>query len=137
MTGYGQGGINGGPNGDLYLRFRVRPHKIFKRSGDNIHLTVPISFAQASLGDSIEVPTIYGEVNLKIPAGTQPGTVLRMRNQGVSNVNSNRKGDQLVTVKVEVPTSLSKEQTEVLKAFSKLEGKMTPWERFKSRFKNN
>ncbi len=136
MSGYGEGGHNGGPNGDLYLRFRVSSHRIFKRSGDNILLTVPVSFVQATLGDTVTVPTIYGDVNLKIPAGTQPGTILRMKDKGVSNVNSRRKGDQLVTIKLEVPTSLTKDQTNALKAFANLESKMSPWEKFKSRFKS-
>lgn len=136
MAGYGEGGINGGPSGDLYLRFKVRPHKVFKRSGDNIILDVPISFTQATLGDQIEVPTIYGDVLLKIPQGTQSGTILRMRDRGVKNVNSNKKGDQLVTVNIETPKNLSKAQVEALKAFDALENKETPWEKFKNMFKN-
>ncbi len=136
MSGYGESGVNGGPAGDLYLRFRVKPHKLFKRNGDNINLTIPISFAQAALGDKIEVPTIYGDVDLTIPAGTQPGTILKLRAMGVQNVNSGRKGDQLVQVKVEVPKTLNDKQKEALKAFSDLESKQTPWERFKNLFKN-
>lgn len=136
MGGYGEGGHNGGPSGDLYLRFRVRPHKIFERRNDNIILTIPISFTQAALGDTIDVPTIYGDVTLKIPAGTQSGTTLRMRSKGVSNVNSKSKGDQLVIVKVETPTNLTKDQEEALVNFAKLDKKETPWEKFKNFFKN-
>ena len=136
MAGYGEGGINGGPAGDLYLRFKVRPHKVFKRSGDNIVLEVPISFAQATLGDQIDVPTIYGDVKLKIPAGTQSGTILRMRERGVANVNTGRKGDQLVTVNIETPKNLTRAQIDALKAFDALESKETPWEKFKNMFKS-
>ncbi len=136
MSGYGEGGHNGGPSGDLYLRFRVRPHKVFKRHNDDILLSIPVSFTQATLGDNVDVPTIYGDVSLKIPAGTQSGTVLRMKGRGVSNVNSNRKGDQLVTINIETPTNLSKEQIEALKKFDKLEKKETPLNKFKKLFKN-
>lgn len=136
MSGYGEGGINGGPAGDLYLRFRVKPHKVFKRQGDNIILDVPISFTQATLGDQIEVPTIYGDVKLKIPQGTQSGTILRMRDRGVKNVNSDKMGDQLVTVNIETPKNLTKAQIDALKAFDALENKETPWEKFKKMFKN-
>ncbi|MBM7453732.1 molecular chaperone DnaJ [Acholeplasma morum] len=138
MPGYGEGGVNGGPSGDLYLRFQVKPHKVFKRENDNIILEAPISFVQAALGDTIDVPTIYGEVALKIPAGTQSETVLRMREKGVANVNSGRKGDQLVVVKVEVPSNLSKEQETILRQFEKANPKPkdTPWEKFKNLFKN-
>ncbi len=136
MAGYGEGGINGGPAGDLYLRFKVRPHKVFNRSGDNILLEVPISFTQATLGDQIEVPTIYGDVKLKIPQGTQSGTILRMRDRGVMNVNTGRKGDQLVKVNIETPKNLTKAQIDALKAFDALESKETPWEKFKNMFKS-
>lgn len=136
MTGYGEGGSNGGDNGDLYLRFRVIPHKLFARKNDDILLTVPISFAQAALGDKVEIPTIYGDVNLTIPSGTQPGTVLKLRGKGVKQVNGTRKGDQLVTLKVEIPKNLTEEQKKAIQNFSKLEDKQTPWEKFKNLFKN-
>lgn len=136
MSGYGEGGKNGGPSGDLYLRFKVTPHKIFKRQGDNILLSVPISFTQAALGDTIDIPTIYGDVALKIPAGTQSGTTLNMRGRGVANVNSGRKGNQLVTVNIETPKNLSKEQIDALKAYDRLESKQSPWDKFKNLFKN-
>jgi molecular chaperone DnaJ len=138
MPGYGEGGTNGGPAGDLYLRFSVKPHKFFKRDGDNIILEAPISFVQAALGDSIDVPTIYGDVSLKINPGTQNGTTLRMREKGVANVNTGKKGDQLVVVQIEVPTNLSREQETILRQFEKADPKPkdTPWERFKNLFKN-
>lgn len=138
MPGYGEGGTNGGPTGDLYLRFQVRAHKVFKRDGDNIILEAPISFVQASLGDTVDVPTIYGEVSLKIPAGTQNGTTLRMREKGVVNVNNGRKGDQLVVITVEVPTNLSKEQETILRQFENADPKPKerPWDKFKNLFKN-
>ena len=109
---------------------------MFKRHNDDILLSIPVSFTQATLGDNVDVPTIYGDVSLKIPAGTQSGTVLRIKGRGVSNVNSNRKGDQLVTINIETPTNLSKEQIEALKKFDKLEKKETPLNKFKKLFKN-
>lgn len=135
MTGYGEGGVNGGPNGDLYLIYRVKPHKVFKRKGADILLTIPITITQATLGDSIDVPTIYGDKVLKIPAGTQPGTILRMRNMGTEKINGYGKGDQLVTVNVEIPKNLTKEQTEALKQFSKLDNKPSAWDKFRNFFK--
>ena len=138
MPGYGEGGVNGGPSGDLYLRFRVKPHKVFRRNDDNIILEVPITFVQATLGDTVDVPTIYGDVALKIQPGTQTGTTLRMREKGVANVNTGRKGDQLVIVNIQTPTNLTKEQVDLLKQFDKLEpkGKESAWDKFKNIFKN-
>ena len=137
MEGYGGAGLNGGPNGDLYISFICGEHSQFKRDGLNIILTIPISYSQAALGDSIEVPTIDGNVSLKIPAGTQPGTKLRLRGRGTKNPKGgNARGDQIVICNVVVPTSLSadeKKLIEQLKA-AEISGKKSPWENFKARF---
>lgn len=138
LEGKGQAGYNGGPNGDLFINVRVRPHKEFRRDGDDIFLEVPISFTQAALGDSIDVPTVYGNVSLKVPAGTQSHTKFRLRGKGAKNVRGGGFGDQYVTVIVEVPTNLNSEEKYLIEKLGKLEGKKgdTPWEKFKKRFSN-
>jgi len=138
MEGYGAPGYNGGPNGDLYISFVCGEHQNFKRDGQNIILTIPLSFTQAALGDTIEVPTIDGNVSLKIPAGTQPGTKLRLRGRGTKNPNGgSSRGDQLVICNVVIPTSLSSEEKKVIEELGNLEKKekKSPWEKFKSLFK--
>lgn len=136
MEGYGESGIDGGPNGDLYITFRVTPHKVFVREGSDIILTIPISFSQAALGDTIEIPTVADPVSLKIPAGTQSGTKFRMRGKGVKNPKSGSTGDQYVIVKVETPTSLSAEEKKLFEALGNVEkkDKQSPWEKFKKKF---
>ncbi len=139
MEGYGQGGVDGGEPGDLFITFKITPHKFFVREGDDISLTIPISFSQAALGDSIEVPTIDGSALLKIPAGTQSGTKFRLKGKGVKNVRSTTYGDEYIIVKVETPTSLSKDEKAL---FEKLAGvekveKKSAWEKFKDLFKSN
>jgi molecular chaperone DnaJ len=114
LGGEGQPGANGGPNGDLYLSIRVNNHKFFKRRENDILLNLDINIAQASLGADVEVPTVDGPATLSIPAATQPGKVLRMRNKGVPYLRSDRRGDQLVIVNVEIPKRLNDEQRELL-----------------------
>ncbi len=111
----GEIGEYNGPAGDLYLQVLINPHKIFQRKGKDLHLTVPVSFSQAVLGDEIEVPTIDGKAKLTIPAGTQTETVLRMRGKGMPSLHGSEKGDQLVIVHVIIPTKLSKKQKELIK----------------------
>lgn len=137
LEGYGDAGSNGGPNGDLYIRFKVKPHNLFVRDGDTISLEIPISFTQAALGDTIEVPTPYGDVKLKIPQGTQSGSKFRLKEKGVSNVRSGRKGDQIVIAKVVTPTNLTNDEKKLLEELGKVEkkAKQSPWEKFKSMFK--
>lgn len=115
LSGKGEPGINGGPPGDLFVVIQVREHEYFVREGDNIFLELPITFAQAALGDEIEVPTVHGNVTFKIPAGTQTGKTFRLRNKGVPNVRGYGQGDQHVTVRVVTPTNLSEEQKELLR----------------------
>ena len=119
LRSQGDVGVNGGPNGDVLIDILVRPHPVFKRDGVNIYCEVPITFVQAALGDELVVPTIDGKVKYKIPEGTQPSTTFRLRGKGVKSLNSNSRGDQYVTVWVEVPTKLSKKQREGLKDLEK------------------
>lgn len=115
VPGEGEVGENNGPPGDLYLQVHIEPHELFQRKENNLHLTVPISYTQAVLGDEVEVPTIDGRAYLNIPAGTQTETILRMRGKGMPSLHGSGKGDQLVTVHVIVPTKLNKKQKELLK----------------------
>lgn len=115
LHGKGEPGINGGPAGDLYIVFRVKPDSRFTRDGDDIHYELPISFAQAALGDEIKVPTINAEVVLTIPAGTQSGRRFRLKEKGVKNVHGYGYGDQFVTVKVVTPTKLSEKEVELFR----------------------
>lgn len=110
----GNAGFRGAPPGDLYVIIHVKQHKIFERNGNNVHLEVPISFIQASLGDKIEIPTLDGKANLKIPTGTQSGTTFKMKNKGIPYLHSYGRGDQLVKVKVKVPDKLSKKEKELI-----------------------
>ena len=138
VAGYGNGGAKGGPQGDLYLNFRVRQHKVFKRQDDDIILEIPITVTQAVLGSTVEVPTIYGDVNLKIPAGIEHGTILRMREKGIANVRSKRKGDQQVIVQIKIPKNLSQSERKLYEQLEKVEtpDKQSSWEKFKNLFKN-
>lgn len=117
LRGQGEAGENGGPAGDLYINIRVMTHKTFKRKGNDIHMETHISFGKAVLGTDIKVPTIDGDVTYKVPAGTQSGTIFRLKGKGVSRVNSAGRGDHYVKVIVDVPKSLNGEQEEALKAF--------------------
>lgn len=122
VAGEGEAGAYGGPRGDLYVYIRVKPHQIFKRSGNDIVCEIPISFAQAALGDQVDVPTLEGKAGLKIPEGTQTGTIFRLRGKGIPDVNGYGKGDQHVKVKVVTPTTLTGEQRELLQQFSETMG---------------
>lgn len=118
VGGMGDAGVNGGGNGDMNLTFTVRPHELFTRDGYDIHCDIPISYAQAVLGDKIVVPTIHGKVEYEIPEGTQSGTKFRLRGKGVPVLHrKDQFGDQYVTVSVEVPKKLNKQQKDLLKAF--------------------
>jgi molecular chaperone DnaJ len=110
LAGEGQPGSNGGPNGNLYLVIEVKPHKYFRRRENDVLLDLNINIAQATLGAEVDVPTVDGMEKLKIPAGTQPGKVLRMSRKGVPHLRSGGRGDQLVVINVEVPRHLSAEQ---------------------------
>ncbi|MFD1203862.1 MULTISPECIES: molecular chaperone DnaJ [Sporosarcina] len=122
VSGQGEAGVNGGPAGDLYIVFRVKQHEKFIREEDDIFLELPITFPQLALGDEIEVPTIYGNVKLKIPAGTQTGTNFRLRGKGVKNVHGHGVGDQHVIVKVVTPKKMTEKQKELLREFASING---------------
>jgi molecular chaperone DnaJ len=117
LTGEGEAGRNGGPAGDLYVEVRVREHPIFERDGVHLSCEVPIGFTAATLGGSVEVPTLDGHVVLKIPAETQSGRVFRLREKGVKSVRGASRGDLFCRVVVETPVHLSQEQRALLRAF--------------------
>ncbi|MFC4800852.1 molecular chaperone DnaJ [Neobacillus sp. GCM10023253] len=122
LSGQGEGGINGGPAGDLYVVFHVREHEFFERDGDDIYCEMPITFVQATLGAEIEVPTLHGKVKLKVPSGTQTGTKFRLRGKGVPNVRGYGTGDQHILVRVITPTKLSDKQKQLLREFDEASG---------------
>ena len=117
VRGEGCTGSNGGPSGDLLVEVSIRSHPFFQRDGANVLCELPITFTQAALGAELEVPTLDGKVRYTIPEGTQTGTVFRLRGKGIPFVHSKTRGDQLVTVVVETPTKLSREQKELLRRF--------------------
>jgi molecular chaperone DnaJ len=117
LGGEGEAGRNGGPAGDLYIEMNVKPHPIFEREGDDLSCEVPVSFATAVLGGSVKVPTLEGDVSLKIPAETQSGRVFRLRDKGVKPVRGGDRGDLFCRVVVETPVNLSSDQRELLKQF--------------------
>ena len=119
-AGNGEGGIRGGPAGNLYVVLHVKPHDIFQRNGDDLICEVPISFVQAALGAEIEVPTLAGKARIRIPAGTQAGTVFQLKGKGVKNVQGYGTGDLRVRVHVEVPTHLNTAQSAKLQEFAEL-----------------
>ena len=118
VHGEGSVGANGGPSGDLLVEILIKRHKLFERDGADVLCELPISFTQAALGATIEIPTLDGKMTYDIPEGTQTGTVFRLRDKGIPYVgNRSRRGDQLVTVVVETPTRLSRDQKELLRQF--------------------
>ena len=116
LTGEGEAGRNGGPAGDLYVEIRVREHKIFERDGSHLSCEVPMSFATASLGGTIEVPTLDGNATIKVPPETQSGRVFRLREKGIKPVRGGPTGDLFCRVVVETPVNLSREQKELLRS---------------------
>jgi molecular chaperone DnaJ len=117
LTGEGEAGRNGGPAGDLYVEMRVREHKIFERDGSHLSCEVPMGFATASLGGTIEVPTLDGNATIKVPPETQSGRVFRLREKGIKPVRGGPTGDLFCRVVVETPVNLSREQKELLRSF--------------------
>ena len=116
----GEAGTKGGGYGDLYVYLHVKPHKYFERDGTTILCEVPINIVQATLGAEIKVPTLDGQVTLKIPEGTQPGKVFRIKGKGVASLRGGQRGDQYVTIKVVVPTKLSEKQKDALRKFEEV-----------------
>ena len=117
-SGNGEAGFRGGPAGDLYVVLHVKAHEIFQRDGDDLICEVPMSFVQATLGAEIEVPTLDGRASIKIPSGTQPGTIFRVKGKGVKNLHGYGHGDLHVRIQIEVPTHLNAEQKAQLQQFS-------------------
>ena len=122
LRGQGHAGKNGGPNGDLLITVMVKPHDIFRREGTSVFCEAPITFTQAVLGAEMEIPTIDGKVKYTIPEGTQTGTVFRLRGKGIPVLNGHGRGDQYVTVTIETPRGLNREQKDALKKFSETLG---------------
>jgi molecular chaperone DnaJ len=117
----GEPGRGGGPRGDLYCYVRVKAHPFLMRDGNNLIATVPISFTQAALGAMVEVPTLHGTRQLKVPSGTQHGSVFRIKGEGLKDLRSGRKGDELVRVALEVPRKLSSQQEKLIRALAEVE----------------
>jgi molecular chaperone DnaJ len=113
-SGFGEGGLHGGPPGDLYVVLHVKEHPFFEREGNDLHCVIPVSFSQAALGAELSVPTLEGDHVLKVPDGTQSGTTLRIRGKGVPVLNGHGKGDLFVEVRVQTPGKLNKRQRELL-----------------------
>ena len=142
LRGQGEAGVNGGPYGDLYVIFRVGKSDTFEREGADIFYELPINFAQAALGDEVDVPTVHGKVKLKVPAGTQSGTVLRLRGKGAPRLRGSGMGDQHVTVRVVTPKHLTDKQREAMQIFGKeagthVEGEGNFFDKMKDAFKDS
>ena len=118
IRGQGNAGRNGGPAGDLLITITVRPHELFRREGTSVLCEAPITFTQAVLGAELEIPTIDGKVKYTLPEGTQSGTTFRLKGKGIPSINGRGRGDQYVTVYIETPRNLNKEQKEALKKFA-------------------
>ena len=133
LRGQGDAGTNGGPAGDLLIVVSVRPHEIIRREGTSVLCEAPITFTQAVLGAELEIPTIDGKVKYTIPEGTQSGTTFRLKGKGIHGLNGRGRGDQYVTVYIETPRNLNREQKEALKKFSESLGEKN-YEEHKSFF---
>jgi molecular chaperone DnaJ len=122
LKGEGEGGRRGGPSGDLYVVIHVQPHDFFQREGQTIFLRYPLSMVKAALGCEVEVPTIHGSAELKIPAGTQSGEHFKLKQEGVPGLRSRNRGDMIVEIQVKTPAKLNRQQKELLREFAELEG---------------
>lgn len=137
VQGLGERGLNGGPNGDLYIEINVEPHKQFERDGRNIYLEIPISAVDATIGTTIDVPTIHGDVAMKIPAGTQNGRQFRLKGKGVNETRTGRQGDQICIVTIKVDEDLSRKEKELYRQLQELQGTRSGesvWSKFKKSF---
>jgi molecular chaperone DnaJ len=121
LTGEGEAGVFGGPPGDLYIYVRVKPHDFFQRDNRDIICQIPISFVQAALGDTVDVPTLNGDKELEIPKGTQPGDIFRFQGEGIPSLRGYGRGDQIIQVLVKTPTGLNKKQEKLLRDFASIE----------------
>ena len=123
VQGKGQRGRNGGPNGDLYVEVLVSQHQYFVRDGNDIHMDVPLSFVDCAFGTEIDIPTVYGEVSVKVPEGTQPDQILKLKGRGIKDLRTQKPGDMYVHVKVKTPSGLTRGQKDLLNEFRKQQGK--------------
>jgi molecular chaperone DnaJ len=139
ITGSGEAGMRGGPPGDLYIYLSVRPHERFRRDGMDIAIDVPVSFPQAALGAELEVPSLEGPIPMTLQAGTQSGSMYRLRGRGMPSVRGVQRGDMLVNVHVVVPTKLSRKERDILEEFAAAGGdrieEKSFFERVKDAFK--
>ncbi len=135
LSGEGEAGLFGGPRGDLYIVIKVKRHELFSREGNDIVCEIPISFATACLGGEIDVPTLDGELKLKIPPGTQSGQVFRQRGKGFSDLHGHGKGDLLIHLRVDVPTHLSEKEKELIRQLAELRGEKASKKKFFEKFK--
>jgi len=139
----GEPGRSGGPRGDLYCYVRIKPHEFLQRDGNDLIAVVPISFTQAALGATIDVPSLNGTKKLKVPPATQYGAIFRIKGEGLPDIRTRRAGDQLVQVTIETPTKLNSNQKELLREFAKTENKnVSPksksfFDKLKKNFGNN
>ena len=136
VAGKGYRGKNGGPNGDLYVEIYVRPHKHFVRHNDDIQIEVPVSSVDATLGCEVDVPTVYGDVTMKIPAGTQSGAVMRLKGKGVKHLRGDGYGDQYVKINVQIPKKLTRKEKELYEQLRKVGKSGSIFDSFKNAFKN-
>src|SRR3989440_30076 len=123
LTGEGEIGPRGGSAGDLYIVIQVKPHSVLKRNGTDVVYELPLSVAQAALGDTVEIPTVDGPEHIDIPPGTQYGKTIRIHGRGIPHVRSGRRGDQLVFVRIVIPTNLTEEQKQALRQLGGVSGK--------------
>ncbi len=136
LTGMGGAGKNGGAHGDLYVEIVIKEHPYFKREHNDIHLEVPLDFVDAILGTKVEVPTVYGDMLVTIPEGTQPGQILRLKGQGIKDLRTGKAGDQYIHLDIKSPTSLNKKQKDALLAYREASKQNESlYEKFKKKFK--
>jgi molecular chaperone DnaJ len=122
VAGKGHAGRNGAPPGDLYITVRVQPHPLFRREGDDLHLTVPVAIHEAALGAKIEVPSLEGPARLRVPPGTQSGQRFRLRERGAPSPRDGRRGDLVVEVKLVLPRLIDERSKELLREFGRING---------------
>ena len=135
IGGSGEAGIRSGPAGDLYVYLNVARHPLFRRDGLDTYVDIPLSFPQATLGTTIEVPSLEGPLELTIPAATQTGTILRMRGRGMPSVRGSQRGDHHVGVHIVVPTKMNKRQREALEEYARAGGDVVEEKSFMERVK--
>jgi molecular chaperone DnaJ len=137
LSGEGEPGPRGGPHGDLYIALRVKEHPVLQRHGTDVVYELPLSVAQAALGDTVEIPTVDGPEKIEVPPGTQYGKTIRLHGRGIPHLRSGRRGDQVVYVRVVIPTNLTPEQRKAIETLGGLSGKPHPVDKgFFDRFKH-